>query len=220
MREAVLKDLQTRTYTPKLFIASRSGIEEAWRNYAGVGKSAHEITGEVDIGAQGGIGDLAKKLTTLTSVREEFQKRDFTKSTTSATIEVVLAGALAVKASDVHFETEEGNVRVRYRMDGVLHDALDTLPPKTYQNVISRIKLVAGMKINIHSEAQDGRFTIKVGGKEIEMRVSIIPSEFGETIVMRILDPDAISVEMPKLGLRPDDLAIWRRNSRSRTASF
>ncbi len=115
------------------------------------------------------------------------------------------------QASDVHFEAEEGKTRLRLRLDGVLHDVLDTLPPPEYEKLVTRIKLLSGLKINIHGEPQDGRFTVELPKKDIEIRVSIIPSEFGETIVMRLLDPESIRVDLPQLGLRPDDLAIVGR---------
>ena len=85
------------------------------------------------------------------------------------------------------------------------------LPLAFYGNFVSRIKLLSEMKINVHDEAQDGRFTINLAGKDIEMRVSIIPAEFGETIVMRILDPSATMVGLPSLGLRADNLVIVKK---------
>ena len=77
--------------------------------------------------------------------------------------------------------------KIRFRVDGLLHDVFDDLPLVLYESFVSRIKLLSEMKLNVRNEAQDGRFTINLGGKEIEMRVSVIPAEFGETIVMRIL---------------------------------
>jgi type II secretory ATPase GspE/PulE/Tfp pilus assembly ATPase PilB-like protein len=122
-----------------------------------------------------------------------------------------LAGALALRASDIHTEAGEGKSKIRFRIDGLLHDAFDDLPPATYLAFVSRIKLLAAMKLNVKDEAQDGRFTIVLAGKEIEMRVSVIPAEFGETIVMRILDPAAMTMALADLGLRADNLALVKR---------
>ncbi len=205
--QEVLEALRAKKYTPKLFVASRSGVEEALRTYAQVSGTTTDITGKVEI-EKSHLEKLSKELTTLTAATTELQKIDLEKATTSGILEVVLAGALALKASDIHFETEDQSVRLRYRLDGVLHDVLTKIPKKAYHGIVSRIKLLSGMKINVRDEAQDGRFTIGLESKDIEMRVSIIPSEFGESIVMRVLDPDAISVEIPQLGLRADDLAI------------
>lgn len=205
--QAALNELQAKKFKVKIFVASLSGISEAWHMYVFAAKSAHEITGKVEIQKQR-LEELTKKLTTVTAARSELAGLDLGKTTTTELIETVLAGALATKSSDIHFEAEEKNVRIRYRVDGILHDVMTDLAPKNYDNLVSRIKLLSAMKINVHGEAQDGRFTIGLREKEIEVRVSIIPSEFGETIVMRILDPAAISVELPQLGLRADDLAL------------
>ena len=101
-----------------------------------------------------------------------------------------------------------GSVKLRYRIDGDLHDVLSDLKSALYGQIISRIKLLSSLKLNIRDEAQDGRFTIGLGKKDIEMRVAVAPSEFGEVIVMRVLDPDAINLSMNDLGFRNDDLAI------------
>lgn len=118
----------------------------------------------------------------------------------SETIEVIYAGALALGASDVHIEPEENAVRLRYRLDGVLHDVID-LERVIYERLISRFKLLSGLILNIHNQAQDGRFTFDVGEKQIEVRSSIIPGTSGESMVMRLLDPTVASFSMGNLGL-------------------
>lgn len=110
-----------------------------------------------------------------------------------------MGGGMALDASDIHIEPEDETVRVRYRLDGVLTDLLAIDHP-TYKLVLSRIKLLSGMKLNIASAAQDGRFSVKVGGHEMEIRSSIIPGNYGETVVMRLLDPDTIGLTLDKLG--------------------
>ncbi len=87
----------------------------------------------------------------------------------------------------------------------------DDIPLGAYHTFVSRIKLLSEMKLNVRDAAQDGRFTIGLGDKDIEMRVSVIPAEFGETIVMRILDPSATMVTLPQLGLRADNLALVKK---------
>ena len=113
-----------------------------------------------------------------------------------------------MRASDIHTEAGEKSAKFRFRIYGLLHDVANNIPLKAYQSFVSRIKLLSEMKLNVRSEAQDGRFTIGLAGKEIEMRVSVIPAEFGETIVMRILDPSATLVGLPDLGLRADNLVV------------
>ncbi len=120
----------------------------------------------------------------------------------SAVLEVLFAGGLALDASDIHIEPEMGDVRVRYRIDGVLQDVID-LPKDDYTRMTSRLKLLAGLLINKRNEAQDGRFTFESGDKKIEVRTSVIPGSAGESIVMRLLDPTVASFDMEKLGLNP-----------------
>jgi type IV pilus assembly protein PilB len=205
--KALLDALVQKGFKLKIYIASLSGITEAWHFYEFLPEKAKDITGKVELG-RAHLEDLAKRLTTLAAVGKEMEGLDLTHTSTTSLLEVVLAGSLATRASDIHFEAEEKSTRLRYRVDGVLHDVMAKMPSKNYDGLLSRVKLLSSTKINVHGEAQDGRFTILFGQKQIEVRVSIIPSEFGETIVMRVLDPDAINVSMEELGLRPDDLAL------------
>jgi type IV pilus assembly protein PilB len=115
-------------------------------------------------------------------------------------LEVILAGGLSTGASDVHFEESETDVRLRYRLDGVLVDVL-TFDHDTYKQILSRLKLLSGLKLNITNEAQDGRFSIKIKGDEIELRTSILPGNYAETLVLRILNPKSIGVPLEELGL-------------------
>lgn len=206
----VIKLLEAKKLAVKTFVASFSGIKQAWHLYGFVPPEAAEITGKVGIEKER-FEELSKKWNTLADFQKELAQVNLEKETTSHIFEMVLAEAMATRASDIHFEAEEEEARIRFRVDGLLHDALPQFPLKSYERLVSRIKLLAGMKINVHGEPQDGRFTINLKNKDIEVRVSIIPSQFGETIVMRVLDPDAIGVKLPELGLRDDDLKIVER---------
>lgn len=126
------------------------------------------------------------------------------EESTSRLVDIIMGGAIVLRASDVHFEPEVEEARLRLRIDGVLQ-TVDSLPRKTYQQIVSRIKFLAGLKLNITKKAQDGRFGIdfEKEGREIEIRTSSLPSSYGETIVMRILDPVAL-LDIESLGLRPD----------------
>lgn len=208
--EKIIQELTRRGYQVKIFISSLSGLEQAWRLYKFVTSESKEITGKVEI-EKNQLEELLAKLTTLPALKEEVERSLAGHTTTSALLENLLAGAFANQASDLHLEAEENGARVRLRLDGVLHDVLSGLPPREYGKLVTRIKLLSGLKLNIHDQPQDGRFTMDLPNRDIEIRVSIIPSEFGETVVMRILDPESIRVDLPQLGLRPDDLAIANR---------
>jgi type IV pilus assembly protein PilB len=120
----------------------------------------------------------------------------------SMVIEAMVASALALNASDIHLEPGENTALLRLRLDGLLSDVLE-IDNKTFSQLVSRIKLLSGLKLNIKNNAQDGRFTISLSNKEVEIRTSVLPGDNGESIVMRVLNPDAISVTLNELGIHP-----------------
>lgn len=206
----LIGDLGVKKYEVKIIVISPSSLESAWHFYQFIKPEADVITGTVKI-AKERLETLRARLTTIDAIHKEIESIDLKKLSPVALIEIILAGALGMRASDIHTEAEEKKAKIRFRIDGLLHDIFDDLPLATYQSFVSRIKLLSGMKINIRDIAQDGRFTIALGDKEVEMRVSVIPAEFGETIVMRILDPSATTVGLAELGLRPDSLEIVKK---------
>ncbi len=163
------------------------------------------ITGMVEIGAAR-AAELAPHITTLEGARDAFARFDYEQGEIGSFLELLFAGAVALGASDIHFEPEENSARLRLRIDGLLYDAA-SLPVSFYHLLSSRIKILNGMKINA-DRPQDGRCTIRFPDKDIEVRLSSAPAQFGETFVARLLDPATISIGMEGLGLRPDDLAI------------
>ncbi len=130
----------------------------------------------------------------------------------SKTLEILMAGGLFSKASDIHIEPEEENSKIRIRLDGILHDLI-ALNRDTSRRLVSRIKLLSKVKLNIEDRPQDGRFTVilpfREKSLEVEIRMSALPSEYGETIVMRILDPRKLIV-LEDLGLRKDLFATFK----------
>lgn len=120
----------------------------------------------------------------------------------------LLLEAIKQGASDIHIEPYEKHVRTRYRVDGVLHDA--DYPPKPLQGaVISRVKIMAHLDIAERRIPQDGRANVKVGGRNIDLRVSVTPTNFGEKIVMRVLDPESLCLDLKVLGFAEETLAVY-----------
>jgi type IV pilus assembly protein PilB len=203
----LLQDLKASGMEAKLHILSKAALEQTWKMYQFVPAAVEHITGDIHLEKQK-LDELTRRFKNFPDFVGEMAAKDMLHLPTTELFQFIIAGALAAKASDIHIEAEEHGARVRFRMDGILHDAISALAIHNYANIITRIKLLSQLKINVRGEAQDGRFTIKLPGKEMEVRVSLIPSEFGETVVMRLLDPDSISVDLPQLGLRPDDLKL------------
>lgn len=123
-------------------------------------------------------------------------------------VNLILSEGVKVGASDIHINPEKTTVNVRYRVEGMLRKASE-VPLKLAPSVVSRIKIMGNMDISETRLPQDGRFTIKVEGHEINVRVSSIPTTYGENVVMRLLDMSAQRIyELPKLGMGPEDYAL------------
>ncbi|OGG01851.1 hypothetical protein A2Z33_01200, partial [Candidatus Gottesmanbacteria bacterium RBG_16_52_11] len=116
-------------------------------------------------------------------------------------VSAALEQAIRLRASDVHIEPQPGDTRVRYRIDGILQERL-TLPRRLHEAVISRIKILSEMKIDEKRIPQDGRFNFKMGDKEVDLRVSTLPTVHGEKVVMRLLKKSGGIPTLPELGLR------------------
>ncbi len=124
-------------------------------------------------------------------------------------VQGMLSEAMRIRASDIHIEPLETSVRIRYRVDGRLME-VDNHPKKLLPAIIARLKVMSGsMSIAEKRLPQDGRIQLKVGGKEVDLRVSSVPSNHGESIVMRILDKSALVLGLPELGFFSDDQATF-----------
>ncbi len=131
-------------------------------------------------------------------------KDQITKTSISNVLEIVFAGATGLDASDIHIEPTKDSVRLRYRLDGVLQD-MAVLPTSLLGPTINRIKMMAGLKLNIKEAAQDGRFSIRAGDTNYDIRVSALPTQYGESVVMRLLPQEGKFVSLDELGLSAED---------------
>ena len=204
----VLASLAERGFIIEQYLVSHASLEKVWERYQEISGATKSEAGMVDISVENMAG-LVEKFTTLTAVSEALQKTVTEKTARhiSNLFSVIIAGAIGIRASDIHIEPAEDAIHIRYRIDGVLHEVV-TLPHAIYRLFSSRLKLLAGLKLNLGAESQDGRFSIKIADIEIEMRVSIIPGAYGEGVVMRILNPLSLNVTLEDLGMSPRLLAI------------
>ncbi|MGD9873520.1 MAG: type II secretion system ATPase GspE [Kiritimatiellia bacterium] len=125
-------------------------------------------------------------------------------------VSLIILEAFRSRASDIHLEPLAKQFRVRYRIDGVLHEVES--PPKRLQSaIISRVKIMANMKIAEKRVPQDGRIQVNVMGRDLDLRVSSIPTNHGESIVMRILDKQGLMLGLPQLGFLADDQKVFER---------
>lgn len=202
--QGVLDGLKELGYLITTVVVSETSLERAWGYYKDIQRalrSKKHIAGKVEVDPAR-ITDYQTRIATLEHIAKLF--RETPANETTELVEILIAGALKTFASDIHLEAKEETVRVRYRIDGILQDAL-RFPEKTYPLILSRIKLLAGLKINVHNVAQDGRFSIAVAkDAQIEVRVAILPGPDGENVVMRVLNPRTISLSLEDLGMRPE----------------
>jgi len=188
-------------YDVKLFMVSLRSLEHAWSHYKDLSYATASEGGVLNLSSET-ITNMKQELKTIADVTTNIgEALASTKShRISRILEVLLGGAMALGTSDVHIEPEDTYIHVRYRLDGMLTDVMD-FDNKVYKLLRSRIKLLAGMKINITNMAQDGRFSIRVGKDEVEIRASVIPGAYGESVVMRILDPSALGLNIDAVGM-------------------
>ena len=126
-------------------------------------------------------------------------------------VDYIIANAINERASDIHVEPQEKRLSIRYRIDGVLHDVIS--PAKELQMaIVSRIKIMANLDIAERRLPQDGRFTIRIRHREVDLRVSTLPTIFGEKVVMRLLEKGALSLDLERLGFDESSLEIFKRH--------
>lgn len=205
---SVLNRLNTEGYFPVVHMVSKKSLEKAWSRYKDLSYSSESTAGTFDIAGDQvitmmekvkQINDVEKLINDLMGVKQTYR--------ISKIMEIMLAGALALGASDIHLEPEEVNIRMRFRIDGVLLDVFKFDKP-TYSLILSRIKLLSGLKLNVRDEAQDGRFSIKIKDNNIEIRTSLLPGAYNESIVMRLLNPKSIAVSLEDLGIEKRTLDV------------
>ena len=199
----LIENLQERGFEVKQFLISEKSLERGLDRYNELSLAIESKAGTVSV-----IDETFAKLTAAGTTRNALTKAlddavaEKSLNRVTRIFEILLAGAFALRASDLHFEPQEDSTLLRFRVDGLLTDIYH-FDPATYHQLNARIKLLSGVKLNITDRAQDGRFSITRPAGAIEMRVSFIPGNYGESIVMRILDPEATKVSYKELGIHP-----------------
>lgn len=199
----IIDELKKRGYNPIIFMVSLESLNKVWSRYKDLSYAFETKGGALTISSEE-VTTFLKQVTSIEDIgkliREALSAKKIYRI--SKLFEIILAGALSTGASDVHLEPEENYVLLRYRLDGLLTDVL-RFDTDTYNLLLSRIKLLSNLKLNVKGKAQDGRFSIKVGDDEIEIRTSLLPGAYNDTVVLRVLNPNAISVPLEELGIHP-----------------
>lgn len=205
----IIKELEEKDYKVSVYMVSMQSLEKAWSRYKDLSFAMATKAGSLDISSDE-IQEISTKIKTIDDIQKLVDDTIQIKRVyrISKIIGITMAGAIALEASDIHIEPEEGDTRLRYRLDGVLVDIIN-FDHETYNLTLSRLKLLSNLKLNVKSSAQDGRFSVKIKGKEIEIRTSILPGAYGESIVMRVLNPDTIAAPLEDLGIPPKLMKIF-----------
>jgi general secretion pathway protein E len=160
-----------------------------------------------------GYGEIEKQVSSI-FIPDETTDEGLAISATldtplTAALNMIIEEAVKARASDIHIEPEDDRLRVRYRIDGILQDMM-SLPLSVRRSLISRIKILSDLNIADHQRPQDGQFTATPKGREIDVRVAIAPTVWGEMGVMRLLDKSMAVLELPQLGMMDEGLAKYR----------
>ncbi len=187
--EDFVRPLETRGSEIILYLCSHASLEHVLSRYGDLNQISKVESGMLEL-TEEKMTALMQTFASLDELRHQFDTLLSSQALykTTRMIELVVAGALRFDASDIHIEPEEEKVRLRYRLNGVLED-IAFFDFDALKNITSRLKLLSGLKLSTIANAQDGRFSINLGEVEVEVRVSVIPGNYGESFVMRLLDP-------------------------------
>ncbi len=183
----------------KLVVVSEGSLNKAWENYQRATVAESFESQQISLKSKK-LTDFEKGIHNIVELKQRI-----TEIPTTETLNIIIAGAIKTKASDIHLESAADHIRLRYRIDGVLQDIVH-FPKKIQKFVISRIKILSKMKLNIDNAPQDGHFAANLENSTINIRVSVLPGSYGENIVMRLLDEKAIALNLGDLGLNQDYL--------------
>ncbi|MFH1427369.1 MAG: GspE/PulE family protein, partial [Patescibacteria group bacterium] len=187
----------------KLYLCSEHSFNHAMKLYKMVPKAREAIKG-IKIEQK----DLDKYSEQLASFKD--LQNQISKIETTDIVTLIMAAAVKSGCSDVHIEAEENEIKVRFRVDGILHDVA-VLEKELWKKIISRYKVLAGVKINISDKPQDGRFSIFTKAGRLDIRASFLPTNFGESVALILLRPSDTGLNFEDLGLKEDAFKVLKR---------
>lgn len=188
----IIANLKADKYLINVNLASTEGLTDAFKLYQ---TDQYKLKKEVETQyAEKEVKEYEQELANLAALGKKLDE-----VTAEEGVQMVNLGALKTGASDIHYEPEENAVRVRFRIDGVLHKVFEVSHP-TYKNLVNQIKYMSKMKLNINNVAQDGRYNFVANKRKIDVRVSDIPTHFGESFVMRLLDSEKSLLQYEDMG--------------------
>lgn len=199
----IVQELKNQDFDPHFYLISEPSFASAFQFYKQILRPKKKIE-KVEI-EKGALSAAQAAITSISDLRKKLRVVSLSEA-----ISIILAGAVLTSASDIHLEPAEKETFLRYRIDGVLQ-TITEISNDLYARILPRIKFLAGLKINVTDVPQDGRFSIVLKEREIDLRVSSLPTPYGETVVMRLLGVGAMKLDLQILGLRKKEREILER---------
>ncbi len=197
-----IDDLRIITgYEIKTVVALESAIQNAINQFCRMDHEVEEMTESV-------AGEEEEAAVSATTVEEEYEVEE---APIVKLVNVIITEAARSRAADIHIEPQEGDIRIRYRIDGVLHEVMRS-PKRVQTGMVARIKILANMDIAEKRLPQDGRFSLMVDGKPIDFRVATLPTVYGEKVVLRLLEKESILMQLEDLGFLPESLKKFKKS--------
>ncbi len=194
----------------KVFLISKTDYTSIMESYKGISTQVEEALDEISKTELEEEGKATENLNReLNSVKKGEQAKIVEDAPVIKIVAVILRNAIEGNASDIHIEHTGEKVKVRYRVDGILHTTI-VLPINVYSGIVARIKILAKLRLDEKRKPQDGSFSTKIDGRKIDFRVSTMPAYYGEKVVMRILDAERGVKALDQLGLSVRNLALIR----------
>lgn len=178
----------------EIFLVSAYSIQHAFNLYRSLPK-LRKIKQNIEISEED-LNRFSEKFSSFQDLQKEINEAQITDI-----VSMIMAASIKSGASDIHIEAEEEAIKVRFRIDGVLHDAA-IIDKDKWKKIISRMKVLAKVKINITDKPQDGRLSIQTSEERIDIRASFLPTNFGESVVMRLLRSSSVGLKFEDLGIR------------------
>ncbi|MEA3398703.1 MAG: GspE/PulE family protein [Patescibacteria group bacterium] len=201
---SLIKRLVKKKYCEsELFLVSDYSLDYALNLYKAIPK-VRKFSSSVEL-SENDLNRFNDKFSSFKDLQKEVEKGEITDIVT-----MIMAASIKSEASDIHIEAEEKTIKVRFRIDGVLHDAA-AVDKELWKKIITRIKILARVKINIIDKPQDGRFAIECKNERIDIRASFLPTNFGESVVMRLLRSSAVGLGFESLGIRDKSFEQLKR---------
>lgn len=206
-----LQFIASKLNTPfKIFLISNSDFKEILGNYKGLSGEVDQALSEFDTSISQEEAENVLNSATKSQTQGNGDENKITEDAPIIKIvAVILNHATEGNASDIHIENTGDKVKVRFRVDGILHTSL-VLPPNVYAGIVARIKILSKLKLDEKRKPQDGGFSAKIAGRKVDFRVSTFPAYYGEKVVMRILDSEKGVKKLAELGLSKENEKLVR----------